>query len=102
DLETNGIATRTDYIINGKSELIAFFTVAKSNDKEGRILCSKTTDGGINWKKVAFVGPEPKGFDIMPSSLRLSSDELLTIIRSRTGNGQDLLTSYLSENNGET
>ena len=38
----------------------------------------------------------------MSSSLRLSPSKLLTVIRSRTANGQDLLTSYLSVDNGET
>jgi hypothetical protein len=102
NLNTNGVATRTDYIIDGKKELNAFLTVAKSNDKEGRVVMSRTTDGGLNWEIVSWIGPEPEGFDIMPSSLRLSPNELITVIRTRTGNGQDLLTSYLSENNGET
>jgi hypothetical protein len=102
DLNTNGVATRTDYIIDGKKELNAFLTVAKSNDKEGRVVMSRTTDGGLSWEIVSWIGPEPEGFDIMPSSLRLSPNELITVIRTRTGNGQDLLTSYLSEDNGET
>ncbi len=102
NLGTNGIATRTDYIIDNEDELTAFFTIAKSNDREGRILCARTTDGGLNWEKVSFVGPEPEGFDIMSSSVRLSSSKILTVIRTRTGNRQDLLTSYLSENNGKT
>ena len=34
--------------------------------------------------------------------MRLSPDELLTVIRTSAGNGQDLLTSHLSEENGET
>ncbi|MDA3880596.1 MAG: sialidase family protein [Prolixibacteraceae bacterium] len=102
DLNTNGVATRTDYIIDGKKELNAFLTVAKSNDKEGRVVMSRTVDGGLKWEIVSWIGPEPEGFDIMPSSLRLSPDDLITVIRTRTGNGQNLLTSYLSENNGET
>ena len=71
DLNTKGIATRTDYIIDGKKELNAFITVAKSNDKEGRVAMVRTNDGGINWQIVSWIGPEPEGFDIMPSSLRL-------------------------------
>ena len=102
ELNTNGVATRTDYVIDGKKELNAFLTVAKSNDKEGRVVMSRTTDGGLSWEIVSWIGPEPEGFDIMPSSLRLSPTELITVIRTRTGNGQDLLTSYLSNNNGET
>jgi len=102
NLDTPGIATRTDYIADGKNELMAFFTVGKSNKREGRILCARTTDGGKTWEKVSWVGPEPEGFDIMSSSVRLSSSKILTVIRSRKGNGQDLLTSYVSEDNGKT
>ncbi len=102
DLNTNGVATRTDYIVDGEKVLNAFITVAKSNEKEGRVVLSRTTDGGLSWEIVSWIGPEPDGFDIMPSSLRLSSNELLTVIRTRTGNSQDLLTSYISKDNGET
>lgn len=102
NLGTEGIATRTDYIIDGEQELTAFFTVAKSNGEEGRILCARTTDGGQTWEKVAWVGPEPEGFEIMSSSVRLSPQELLTVVRHRTGEGKSLLTSYHSDDNGES
>lgn len=102
DLETNGIATRTDYIVDGKDELTAFFTVAKSNDREGRIVCARTRDGGVNWVRVGWVGPEPAGFDIMSSSVRLGPEEMLTVIRTRTEARQDLITGYRTTDNGLT
>ncbi len=102
DLNTNGVATRTDYIVEAKNKLIAFITVAKSNNKEGRVAMVRTEDSGLTWNLVSWVGQEHEGFDIMPSSLRLSPTELLTVIRTRTSNGQDLLTSYRSIDNGNT
>ena len=102
NLDTRGVATRTDYIIDGKHELVAFITVAKSNEREGRIACVKTSDGGITWERVSWIGPEPEGWDIMSSSLRISSTEMLTVIRTRKEDGHQLLTSYFSEDNGET
>lgn len=102
NLGTRGVATRTDYIVDGKHELMVFLTVAKSNDREGRIVNARTIDGGISWEMVSWIGPEPEGLDIQPSSVRLSSSEILTVIRTKKANGQDLLTSYLSEDNGET
>lgn len=102
ELNTNGVATRTDYIVDGKKELNAFLTVAKSNDKEGRVVMSRTTNGGLTWEIISWIGSEPEGFDIMPSSVRLSPTELITVIRSRTGNRQDFLSSYFSADNGET
>jgi len=102
NMGTNGIATRTDYIIDDNRTLTAFFTVAKTNNREGRILCVRTSDGGITWEKVSWVGNEPEGFDIMPSSVRLSSQRLLTAIRSRKENGQDFISAYNSDDNGQT
>lgn len=102
NMGTNGIATRTDYIIDDHRTLTAFFTVAKTNNREGRVLCVRTSDGGITWEKVAWVGNEPEGFDIMPSSVRLSSQRLLTVIRSRNENGQDFISAYKSDDNGQS
>ena len=102
NLGTDGIASRTDYLVDDKKELSVFLTVAKSNRKEGRVALARTVDGGVNWKIVSWVGSEPEGFDIMPSSIRLSPSKLLTVIRSRTSNRQDFLSSYLSNDNGET
>lgn len=102
NLETPGIATRTDYIIDGENELLAFFTVAKSNDREGRILAARTTDGGVSWERISWIGPEPEGFEIMPSSVRLAPNEILTVIRHRTGERESLLSSYFSKDNGKS
>ena len=78
-----GIAARTDYFVNGSRELTMFLTAAKSNGKEGRVICVRTQDGGKSWKMLSFVGPEPTDSDmaIMPSSIRLSTNVYLTAIR---------------------
>lgn len=102
DLNTNGIANRTDYLVDGKNELSVFITAAKSNNKEGKVALVRTFDGGLNWKFTSWIGDEDEGFNIMSSSLRLSPLELLTVIRTRTGNRQDLLSSYSSDDNGKT
>ncbi|MFW5879579.1 MAG: sialidase family protein [bacterium] len=102
NLGTTGVASRTDYIVEGKQELGAFLTISKRNSKEGNVIYVKTEDGGLSWNLKSWIGPEHGGFDIMPSSLRLSPSELLTTIRTRTESGLDLITSYYSNNNGET
>ncbi|HEY3454012.1 MAG TPA: sialidase family protein [Bryobacteraceae bacterium] len=78
-----GIAARTDYLINGKHDMTMFLTAAKSNGKEGRVICVRTQDGGKTWRMLSFIGPEPGTDDmaIMPSSIRLSSGAILTSIR---------------------
>ena len=102
DLNTPGIATRTDYIVDGPMEISAFITVAKSNKREGRVALARTTDGGVNWELVSYITQEQDGFDIMSSSLRFSPAELFTTIRTRKGDGQDLISSYRSNDNGKT
>jgi len=102
NLGTNGVASRTDYIIEGEKELNAFITLVKSDGKQGKVAMVKTTDGGLNWEIVSFITPEHEGFDIMPSSLRLSKNELITSVRTRKYDSQDLITIYLSEDNGKT
>ncbi len=102
DMGTPGIANRTDYVVDGEKALSVFVTVAKSNKKEGRVALARTKDGGLTWQLVAYVTPEHGGFDIMPSSLRLSESELLTTIRTRTEGGQNLISSYRSMDNGQT
>jgi hypothetical protein len=76
-----GIAARTDYIVNGPRECMLFLTAAKSDNREGRPICVRTTNGGKSWELVSFIGPEPKGYSIMPSTVRLSPQELFTTLR---------------------
>jgi hypothetical protein len=75
--DRTGIAARTDYLVNGKHDLMAFITAHKVNGREGRVFAVRTTDGGKNWNFVSWIGPEPNGFSIMPSSLRLSKTRIL-------------------------
>ncbi|MEX2411695.1 MAG: sialidase family protein [Candidatus Paceibacterota bacterium] len=103
NLHTPGVATRTDYFIDGSNELSAFVTVAKQNQREGRVAMYKTKDGGISWEIKSWLGGEPEGFDIMPSSVRLSQNEILTTIRSRDIDPRrDYIKAFHSDNNGDS
>ena len=92
---------RTDILIDGPHEATLVLTAAKQNNEEGRIFTAKTTDGGVSWKFVTFIGPEPAGFSIMPSSVRLSDKKILTTIRCQV---DDLhwIEAYQSTDNGAT
>jgi hypothetical protein len=83
DFGQKGIAARTDYLVNGTHDMTAMLTAAKSNGREGRVICVRTQDGGKTWKMLGPIGPEPdeKDFAIMPSSIRLSKNAILTAIR---------------------
>ncbi|MCA9437932.1 MAG: exo-alpha-sialidase, partial [Candidatus Omnitrophica bacterium] len=96
-----GIMARTDYIVNGKHDCMIFLTAAKENNEEGRVLCARTQDGGKTWKMLSFIGPEPEGFSIMPSTVRLSDTKLICTTRRREGDNR-WIDGYVSEDNGET
>ena len=83
--DTPGIAARTDYVVDGKHDCSLFLTAGKQNGEEGRPLVVRTTDGGRTWKLVSWIGPEPAGFSIMPSTVRLGPSELLTTLRVHEG-----------------
>jgi hypothetical protein len=96
-----GIAARTDYIVYGPQECMLFLTAAKANGEEGRPLCVRTKDGGKTWEFVSWIGPEPKGYAIMPSTVRLGDNGLLTAIRCREGDSS-WIDTYLSHDRGKT
>ncbi|MDX1640932.1 MAG: sialidase family protein [Balneolaceae bacterium] len=103
DFGTPGVATRTDYIVEGEKELKAFLTVAKQNGREGRVAMVQTTNGGVDWDFISWIGPEPDGFNIMPSTVKLSENELLTVFRSRSADPvRDFIQAFRSDDNGET
>jgi hypothetical protein len=95
-----GIVSRTDYIIEGKSELTAFLTVGfRDGEKNWRqVACVRTFDGGKTWKFLSWIGPEGVN-SIMPASVRLGPSKILTLIR-RTKPPE--MVSFLSEDNGHT
>ncbi len=101
NLGTPGIAARTDYLVNGPRDCTVFLTAAKANSREGRPLCARTTDGGASWRLVSFIGSEPSGFSIMPSTVRLSPTVLVTAVRRRDG-PRRWIEAWRSEDDGAT
>jgi hypothetical protein len=99
-----GIAARTDYIVTGPRACLLFLTASKSNNREGRPICVRTSDGGKTWQLVGHVGPEPTGYAIMPSTVRLSAGELLTTIRRKEegAKGRSWIEAWKSADDGAT
>lgn len=97
DFGHKGIAARTDYLVDGRHELTMFLTAAKSDGREGRVICVRTMDGGRAWRQIGLVGPEPDASDfaIMPSSVRWSPASILTLVRHRRW-----IEAYRSDDNG--
>jgi hypothetical protein len=95
------ISARTDYIVNGKHDLMAFITSGKENGREGRVFVTRTTDGGKTWPFVSWIGEEPPGFSIMPSSVRLSPTKILSTLRQKEGD-KHWIDAYISEDDGKS
>jgi len=96
-----GIAARTDVLVNGPHDAHLFLTAAKSNGREGRVLCARTTDGGRTFRFVAWIGPEPPGYAIMPASIRLPGDQN-TITRRLLTSGRILTAIRCQERTATT
>jgi hypothetical protein len=96
-----GIAARTDYVVTDRHECLLFLTAAKRDGHEGRPLCVKTSDGGKSWRFVAWIADEPRGYAIMPSTVRLGPKELLTAIRCRDGE-RSWIDTYRSRDLGQS
>ncbi len=97
------ISTRTDYIVLGKQECIMFGSAAKADNKEGLAFLRKTTDGGLTWKLLSLIGPEPEvGFSIMPSTVHLKNGELVTTLRHGGPKVPNVIDAYRSTDLGKT
>ena len=97
-----GIQARTDYIVNSADDCMVFLTAAKENGKEGRVYCIRTTDGGLNWNFVSWIGPEPEGFSIMPASVKFSDGRMLVGIRRKEPEEINFIEFYESTDDGAT
>ena len=90
DFDRKAILARTDYIVNGKHDLMAFMAAAKDDGREGWPFCTRTQDGGKTWEFVSWIGPQPTdgGYAIMPTTVRTSDTGLLTMIRRKAVEGE--------------
>jgi hypothetical protein len=96
------IMARTDYIVNGKDDCLVFLTATKKNGKEGRPFCARMTNGGRTMERVSWIAPEPTGFSIMPSTVRVSANQLISAIRRKEESRGGFIEVYTSTNNGKS
>jgi hypothetical protein len=96
-----GVMARTDYLVNAPSDCLVFLTASKANKKEGRPFAGRTTDGGLTWQFLSYIGPEPSGYAIMPSTVRVSAKALVTTIR-RADLPRSWIDAYSSDDDGRT
>jgi hypothetical protein len=96
------IAARTDYLVLGKREALVFVTAAKQNGKEGHSVCVHTADGGVSWQARGWLGAEPAGFSIMPSSVLLPGGRILSAVRVKLDDHTDWIDLWASDDQGLT
>ncbi len=78
------LLARTDYIIEGPRRVTAFIAASKDNGSEGQPLCIRTTDGGVTWELVGWIGEQPPasyGYAIMPATVAVGDNGYLSMIR---------------------
>ncbi|MBX3412265.1 MAG: exo-alpha-sialidase [Pirellulales bacterium] len=100
-----GVMARTDYLVNGPRDCHVFLTASKKNHQEGRVFCGRTTDGGLSWEFLSYVGPSPNGFSIMPSTVRLSPEKLVLATRRRAAEDEPKhrwIDLWKSDDNGQS
>ena len=96
-----GVMGRTDYLVNGPRDCTLVLTASKADAKEGRPFAARTTDGGKTWRFLGFIGPEPTGYSIMPSTVRASPSDLVTTVRRKDG-PESWIDAYASHDDGRT
>lgn len=94
------MAARTDYLVLGKHDMLIFVSVAKTDGREGRTIVLRTKDGGGSWSLHGIITEEEPAigdYAIMPSTVRVVGQQLVTSIRTRNS-----ILIYTSQNNGQT
>lgn len=79
DFEQSGIAARTDIVPLGRSEALWLLTAAKEDGREGHVFAAHTGDGGATFTRRGWLGTEPEGMQIMPSSVLFGSTVLSAV-----------------------
>ncbi len=97
-----GVSARTDYLVLGQHEALAFLTAAKTDGSEGHAFCAHTRDGGVSWNLRSWIGDEPEGFSIMPSTVQLPGGRILAAVRVKQDATTDWIDLYASDDLGFT
>lgn len=97
-----GVAARTDVVpLSAPGSALFLLTGAKPDGNEGRVFAARTVDGGRSFEWRGWVGPEPSGWTIMPSSLRTSTGAVLSALRCQA-DGRHWIDVYRSDDEGAT
>jgi hypothetical protein len=107
------LTSRTDYIINGDRDC-HFFLSTFDDQVQARLqdhtFCVRTTNGGLTFDFLSWIGESKNTRAVMPSSVRLSENHLITSMRRRFDEkfpdkprlGNNWIDVYESKDNGKS
>lgn len=81
DFGLAGLSARTDIVPIDADSALMMLTAPKANGDEGRVFCAHLSRGGRTFERRGWIGDEPEGWCIMPSSVRLGDGSILTALR---------------------
>jgi hypothetical protein len=105
------LTARTDYLVTNRHEALFFMAAEVEGVQAGRYkdraFCARTSDGGQTFQFVSWINGQPAAVRaVMPATVRLSSTELVTVLRRRfdvaptAGNDHCWLDAFGSKDNG--
>ncbi|HVX47129.1 MAG TPA: sialidase family protein [Mycobacteriales bacterium] len=97
-----GVSARTDVVPLARHSALFLLTGTKSDGTEGRVFAARTGDGGRNFERVGYVGPEPAGWSIMPSSLMLADGTIVSALRCSDPDTGHRIEMYASNDEGRS
>jgi hypothetical protein len=102
-----GVEARTDIIVNGPTDAMFFLTAAREDGGEGAgVFMARTRDGGKSFQLQTWVCQTPAVQSIMPASVRVDENRILTAVRCASPDDFMAATRwidlYVSDDNGQT
>ena len=77
-----GVEARTDYLVNSAGDCMIFLTASRDDGDEGAgVFMARTTDAGASFDFVSWVAASPEHRLLMPASVRLDTQTIVTAIR---------------------
>ena len=107
ELQNVVVTSRTDYLINSRSECLLFCSARNSKKwKSDRVFCARSVDAGKTFQFANWIVPPTDPYRaVMPNTVRCSKDMLVSAIRRRpvSGPSQDCwIDIYVSKDNGQS
>lgn len=98
------LTSRTDYLVNGPDDCLVFLSAEQPEIKAAsyrdRAFCARTTDGGRSFRFISWIsGPPLAVRSVMPTTVRLGPQALLSVLRRREGD-RCWIDAYGSDDDG--